>query len=173
MHWIQELRDKYGIQQIELAMFLDVSRSTISLTEINKRDLPTKAMIELLPFIKDESTELSVDIADKLNSLLAEDEALKAKQIQRALRNSQLKLIRAQRKLETMQTKYQQALNALQLATRLQALPVESTDEHKNMFVEGLLAIAYIKIKENGKAAQQPIIQTININEAYITTNLQ
>ncbi|MEO7584690.1 MAG: helix-turn-helix domain-containing protein [Ferruginibacter sp.] len=55
MNASKEIRQKFGLSQEQMAQYLSVSRSLLSLHEIGKRDLPTAAMVklsELLLFIK-------------------------------------------------------------------------------------------------------------------------
>ncbi len=44
-----QVRAHFGIKQWELASFLNISRTLLGMVELNKRELPTRALLRLLP----------------------------------------------------------------------------------------------------------------------------
>lgn len=170
MHWIHEIREKYGIQQIELATFLGVSRSVISLAELNQRELPTKALISLSSLLTKDELTLTDGITEQLKAIEDEGTYETNRLKQKVYRDSEVKLMRAERKLKIMQAKYQQGINALRLASKLQSLPKTDNDVRRDNFIESLCANAFVSLRQNGQTAQLPLLATIKQCEMLMNT---
>ncbi len=167
MHWLEELRKKFGIPQNALAVFFGISRTTVAMTELSKRDLPTSAMLQLEPFLSNAETPLTGPLAKRVQQYQVSDAALAQKNIDRQLKESQLILTRTQQKLAAMQYKYSQAMLALQLAQRLTALPAAAGKEaeRRQAFINSLQANAFKALNDNGVAAQAILKRTIKMHE--------
>lgn len=169
MHWIEALRQEYGLQQEQLSAYLCVERSSLSKAESDKRDLPTKAMLLLAPFLHNTPTALTDAIAAQHSKLLAADETLAKKQAEQRLKKWQLQLERTKMRLAKMQQKQQQATSALQLASRIQAItPAVEDAERQAAFVNSLVVNALANLADNGEAAQVALLADINMLEVLI-----
>ncbi|MFP5040930.1 helix-turn-helix domain-containing protein [Parasediminibacterium sp. JCM 36343] len=167
MNWLQELREKHGLSQENLAFYLSVSQSTIALAEKNLRELPTAAMLQLAPLLKEEEAgALSGILAALVASQQADDEVLAAKIWSTQMQESKMKLDRAKRKLAAMQQKCLQASQALLLANRLAGQA--SKEQRTKAFVDLITIDAFETLSKNGKAEQAKLQIDIKMHEAII-----
>lgn len=169
MHWIETLRKKYGLQQEELAVYLATSRTTVSMAELNQRDLTAEALLLLEPLLSNSDTPLSGELAQQLADKLQADAEQLAKETAKQVQRSKAILTRARKKLATMQQKQQQALAALQLAERLQHMPIKATHQQRQaVFINNLLANAWASLSSNSNTAQAAVKNTIRMHEAIV-----
>lgn len=168
-HWIETLRKKYGLQQDELAVYLNTSRTTLAMAETNKRDLPAEAMLLLQPLLRGNDTALSGELAQQLAQKQQADAEELAQQTAKLLQESKAALARARKKLATMQQKQQQALAALQLVERLKETPVPEPHQLRQaVFINQLLANAWASLSSNSATAQAAVQHTIRMHEAIV-----
>ncbi|MFP5042120.1 helix-turn-helix transcriptional regulator [Parasediminibacterium sp. JCM 36343] len=167
MNWIQELREKYGLQQEQLAFYLSIARSTLAQAETDKRELPTRAMLKLAPLLKEEKEDLTDEIAALVKQQSDEEEALLQKQTDYQVQQNQRKLYYARQRLAAMQQKQEQATNAMQLAYRLslQSPINEQEAAYRKAFTHSLLTNALLALKANGRVAQAMLESQIKVYE--------
>ena len=169
MNWIAELRKKYGLSQQFLATYLSVSQTVIALCEQNERELPAKAMLMLAPFLVDNPLQpLTNEIDTQLKSFQTNEsnelvQAAASRQVE-----YQLKLVRLQQNLSTMQQKEQQAMNTIALASRISMDASDMPPDKKLAFVNLLLTSAFVTLKENGAVAQAVVLEKIAMLEAVV-----
>ena len=94
------IRKLLGITQEQLAILLGISRSTLSLYELGKRNLPIEAKIKLTQLL---AQSQSLDLMkDKSNSHLTKD---KSQLIQKLIQKNQIEINQLQKKLVLFQKK--------------------------------------------------------------------
>jgi len=168
---IQELRDAYGLSQQQLALLLGVSRSLMSMMEIDKRSWPTGTTLKqialepfLLPAIP---TDLKAQIDAKQQQLVDERKVSKQNSLykkKQTLRNFKIKL-------EDYKTREQQAISALRLVDKVKTdWPEKSPKElaiHQTIW-DVLSTESWIKLQEYGQAAQAELQEKIEALEVEI-----
>ncbi len=168
---LQDLRDTYGLSQQQLALLMGVSRSLMSLMELEIRSWPTGTALkqiaiepELLPPIPS-TLQAQIDAVQQQH--LDERKQLKQKLLQKkkqTLRNLKTKL-------EDHNTREQQAIAALRLVEKVKTdWPEKDPKElviHQTIW-NTLTAEAWMKIREYGQASQAELQEKIEVLEAEI-----
>jgi DNA-binding transcriptional regulator YiaG len=120
MSGIKIIRDYFGLTQQELAVFLNVSCSTLSMAEIKQRLLPTHALIKLNLL----DTQLQQPQGKTSNKVIAthikRHTVNYTKQIQALHKELQYKTALHKKKTDAMQRQHGQAVQTLLLAQALQ-----------------------------------------------------
>ncbi len=114
----QQFRNKIGFSQDEMAKYLSITRSQLTMYENNKRELPTQALLKIAKielFFNQTQQQSALEI-----SLLKTQQTLKKDFLMDCEKKIFLKLLSTQRALKKVQKKYQQNLALLQLAQHLQ-----------------------------------------------------
>lgn len=168
---LQELRDTYGLSQQQLALLMGVSRSLMSLMELDIRSWPTGTTLKqiaiepfLLPPI---STDLQAQIDTKQQQHIDERKVLK----QNTLFKKKRTLHNLKTKLEDYKTREQQAISVLRLVEKVKTdWPEKDPKElaiHQTIW-DVLSTESWIKLQDYGQAAQAELQEKIEVLEVEI-----
>jgi hypothetical protein len=126
------IRAQYGFTQVQLAIYLDISVSLLRMAEAGKRILPTQALLKI--------NVLHAHMQQQVNS---KHKAITAHiQMHAPLHNKKLQVQHKEllyqtalhkKKIDAMQVKHTQALQALALVHTLQQKAAKQTENKKDM----------------------------------------
>src|SRR5437867_11028182 len=104
---IKELRKLFGISQTDLAAYLKITRSQLSMAEIGHRFIPTQKMLALVNFYKvmNGSAQQNEIVDNQLTSSFNKQNAKRKKIIQKQLSLCEFKLAKIRKQLEELQNK--------------------------------------------------------------------
>lgn len=140
----QALREQLGLSQEIMAHYLSLTKSLLAMHEKGKREIPTPAIVQL--------AEMELFINQNQNTSTQETELLKQQEvkvqewIEKQIKDLELKHIRAQRKLDAIQKKYQQSLKLHSFVSHL--------EKNKSTLKELVLIQALSGIEKNSLATQ-------------------
>lgn len=160
----KSFRALLGITQEEAAMFLKVSRSQLSLYELNLRDIPADAVIKLhqawqfadavqkvpekdLPFFKEQQK--------KRQEILEEEIAM-----------NQLEQMKIQRKLNKILENHQSGINAF-YAIKHWKKETKENDLREKELLDIMEGRAWVKIDNNGWHVQEQYQIKLEVLEVY------
>ena len=162
MNWIKEIRERTGLSQYKLSLYLGVSRSLIGHSELNTRTLPTDAVLKLMALTKTWDEAIEKIRTDKGSSADSKYEASEEKQRERAitgytrkLSDYNYKLILLQRRLQEMKKNYQQSQSLLDTtATLLNNLPAGTERSIEKLGLEIVQMDASMRLRKHGETNQ-------------------
>lgn len=168
---LQDMRDAYGLSQHQLALLMGVSRSLMSLMELDIRSWPTGTtlkQIALEPFLLPPlPLALQAQIDAKQQQYMDEWKQLK----QKSLHKKKLTLRNFKTKLADYKTREQQGINSLRLVEKVTTdWPEKDPKElaiHQTIW-DVLSTEAWLKIREYGQAAQAELLEKIEALEVEI-----
>ncbi|MGB3183815.1 MAG: helix-turn-helix domain-containing protein [Cyclobacteriaceae bacterium] len=119
MDWLTDIRNQIGWTQAELAGYLGVQRSLLSMAELGERDLPTKAHMKAAQ-LQQKLNELSGAAPDKKTAALLKKLDAEAKEERKRLKKeAAFEKQRAKRQLAVAEKNYNEALHTLKLLPQL------------------------------------------------------
>jgi transcriptional regulator with XRE-family HTH domain len=121
MSGIKNLREYFGLTQELLAAYLGISRSVLSMAEINKRDLSGTALLKLND-LEMASLQLPTQINTEIK--IAANQENQQQLMEKELQNLEYDITKQQKRLEEHQKKYEQALSKTSLAAYNGAKPL-------------------------------------------------
>ena len=156
------IREKLGLTQDDMALYLQVSRGQLALYETNKRDLPSSAKLKL--------AKIENFLSQPSNEKIIVQQHLKEHQInveqfleEQAIINQHKQEI-IKRKLQKIKNRYQQSVNLLRMAIHFQ--DENDSEKSTNTFLQLLHNQALNKIEKNGW--QEQIIHEIKLQAIII-----
>ncbi len=133
MSGIKIIRTYFGLTQEELSVFLGVSGSMLRMAETNKRILPSHALVKLSLL----DAHLQKPIALHKHKAVAPHVKIYTthhiKQIHEQHKQLQYKTARHKKKMDTMEKRYEQALQTLVLVNTLQQKKSKVAADEKDM----------------------------------------
>ena len=144
MNIIKNFREQLGLSQQDLATYLSIAKSQISMVESGLRELPTPALIKLA-FFEQASLSAMNDIKQKSVSGVS-------KQVELCLK----KIVLLEKKLTAMKSNYSQGLRLLQAVSNTKETLANTKDDKKDkqwLIVQEELA--YKKMNDNNTEAQK------------------
>lgn len=155
----QTLRKNILLNQEQLAIFLDVSRSALAMYEAGERLLPTNALQKLsaieLAFNSNGTSLIKPELQQQKNSLQAYT------QQQKSVNKTKAKQL--QKQLAALQDEYSKALQLLQVVRLLQQqTPQNSKTKKDHLWLAATEAMAIEKINNCGLVAQEKLQKQIN-----------
>jgi transcriptional regulator with XRE-family HTH domain len=160
---MKDVRDGLGITQEQLANYLGITRSQLSLVELDKRFMPTSASVKgsklLLAMLgKKKMEKLVAEIARQTKTL--------NKKLQERSKECTYLAAVASRKLQAMQQQYNQCCNALQAVQNLLPnLPATKEFKGDRLWLEILEMDALTKLAHCGPDAQTHLQLQIDLLE--------
>jgi transcriptional regulator with XRE-family HTH domain len=144
------LRSLLGITQEEAAQLLQITRSQLSLYELGKREIPTKAMVKLAELW------LYVEEANKTPKetlpYFKEQEAKWQEQLKKKIRNNKFEQWKLERKIEKIEKKFKKCCAALEVAAYLET---ENQTEAEKDLLKLIAKNAQKGIDRNGWHVQE------------------
>jgi transcriptional regulator with XRE-family HTH domain len=133
MSGIKIIRDNFGLTQQQLAVFLNVSSSMLSMAEIKQRLLPTHALIKLS--LLDAQLQQSKTVANNKAVVLhvKKNAPYFTKQIRALHKELQYKTALHKKKKEAMKKQHGQAVQTIALANMLQQKSSKMQGNKKDM----------------------------------------
>lgn len=163
MNAITDIRERLGLTNQQLADYLGVSYSLLTMCQSNKRSLPTNANLQLvrlamalqqlpvLPTTAPNTTETNTALNQQIDTL-------------------KLQLHTAQQKLTQMTKLYQQATTKLQMVQALTAQPPSGNAAQKEqLWLAVLEAEANATLQQNTTSKQLLLQAQVNNLQYYIT----
>ena len=155
MNATQLLRNELGLSQQALAIYLSIPLSQLAMYETGKRELPAAASVQLAELFKllnqsKENIKVTQELKAKQQSELVEQLKTQAKELE-------YQLLKEQRKLETIQKKFNQHIK-LMAVTDL--LPKSKQQQNELFFT-----LAQNGLRKNGLIIQtQQLIKIESLN---------
>jgi transcriptional regulator with XRE-family HTH domain len=119
MSGIKIIRDYFGLTQQQLAVFLNVSSSMLSMAEIKQRLLPTHALIKLNLLDAHMQQPQATAMHKAVATQVKQHTVHYTKQMQALHKELQYKTALHKKKMEAMEKQYGQAVQTLALVTAL------------------------------------------------------
>ncbi len=168
---VQRLRDVYGLTQEHLAIFLGVSRSMMGMMETGDRNWRTGTTLKQIAMEPIMLPPISNDLQAQIDATQQGELAKRKKEKQYEVFRKQQALRNQQAKLDNYKTKEQQAISALRLVEKVKTDWPEPDPRrrkvHESLW-ENVGAMAWIKLREFGQAAQADIQDRIDALQAEI-----
>ena len=144
MNIIKNFREQLGLSQQDLATYLSIAKSQISMVESGLRDLPTPALVKLA-FFEQASLVVKQDIEPAKSIELA-------KQVESCMK----KIMLLEKKLTVMKNNYSQGQRLLQAVTKSKESIAGNKDGKKDkQWLTIQEQVAYKKIKDNNLHSQK------------------
>ena len=144
MNIIKNFREQLGLSQQDLATYLSIAKSQISMVESGLRDLPTPALVKLA-FFEQASLVQKEDVQQNNSTELA-----------RQVESCMKKIMLLEKKLTVMKNNYSQGQRLLQAVTKSKEIISNKKDDKKDK--QWLIAqeqVANKKIKDNNLHSQK------------------
>ena len=156
MNAVKNIRESLGINQEDLAVYVNISRSLIAAAETNRKELPTPALLKLMALYQSLPTNIA---AESLPLLAAELETEKNKLnifIQQLATKNLQQAKQLQKQLTAMQGNYATALKLLQAIRTLQKNLTNKKENRKDLlWLAAMEATNLEKITANGLLQQK------------------
>lgn len=150
MNSIKKLREALGLTQQQLADYLSVTRSELSMAEINHRQLPGPAMLKMAALQQGMASNKSSRAAAEINK-----QTIKARNILSAqAQQYTLKAAMARQKLELLQRRHQQCVRTLQAVAACMSSHLHEKDR---LWLEVLERQTLKKMDACGLHVQSPL----------------
>ena len=144
MNIIKNFREQLGLSQQDLAGYLLIAKSQISMVESGLRELPTPALIKLAFF--EQASLVTID------SMLQNNDTNSVQQLD-AIKK---KIILLEKKFATMKNNYNQGLRLLQAISKIkETLPNNKEGKIDKIWLTDQEQHALNKIKSNNSEAQR------------------
>lgn len=159
----QFFREQLGLTQEMMAMYLAVTKSQLSMHELDKRELPSNAMIkmaEIAVFLNRNKTNDALEI-----ELRIEQELNLKTFLDKQIKELEYKKIKVERLLELIQKKYKQNIALYAFAQHLQ--------KNKTALAEVLMPQAIKGIAQSGlvnQTMQRAKLEAITAQLFYLQT---
>lgn len=160
----KSFRALLGITQEEAAMFLKVSRSQLSLYELNLRDIPGNAMIKLHQAWQ--FADAAQKISEKELPFFKEQQKKQQEILKEEIAMNQLEQMKIQRKLNKILENYQSGINAF-YAIKHWKKETEDNDHREKELLEIMEGRAWVKIDNNGRHVQEQYQMKLEVLGAY------
>ncbi len=158
MRSMKRLRETLGLSQEQLAIYLGVTRSLLSMAEMGKRSLPVKAFVKLSELEKSLRSNVQYKAASLQQHATADAAVVRSHAKKCMARAAGIKL-----QLTALEKNYQQCLTALLATGHLMSLLPEGEAGKKDRLWLELLELQTLKkMKDCGNAAQ--VILQLRIN---------
>jgi transcriptional regulator with XRE-family HTH domain len=177
MSGIKIIRDYFGLTQQQLAVFLNVSSSMLSMAEIKQRLLPTHALVKLS--LLDAQLQQPKALTNKkaVKPHIKKHTAHYIKQIQALHKELQYKTALLKKKMEAMEKQHGQAVQTLALANTLKQksgkMPVNKKDAIWLQLIEKKAAITLKNTHPVQQAHAQIKMDMLQQEAAALQTLLQ
>jgi predicted transcriptional regulator len=119
MRAAKQLRLQYGFTQQHLADYLGISKGMLAMYESGKRELPTAALLKLATLQQKTVNSLTPGTRQQFAAHLQKQQARAAKAMEAHAGKCAAAMALAKQQLAAMEKSYSQAVNALELVTRL------------------------------------------------------
>lgn len=163
MNDLKKLREELGLSQEELANYLGVGRSLISLVEINQRELPAKASLRYALF-----NQMYLQVIQK-DSKLQEDVDKIQQVLQDELKSLAIEVYQLERQKKKMQAYHQKTAYQIQIfENMLSLLKVEDVD-----YKERKLRLEYFLSKAKQRRRHNPLEKLITLEAKWEALNHQ
>ena len=96
------MREQYGISQTVLARYLNITRSQLSMAEIERRNLPTEALLTILPLLNSINQPKTRQKEDKARNESTSSKKEIGEALTGLLKDAEYKLLSAERQLAKM-----------------------------------------------------------------------
>jgi transcriptional regulator with XRE-family HTH domain len=171
----ENIRDEFGIPQVDLAILLKVTRSQLAMFETGKRELPSAAMsqlLEMLRFAQKDTSKLANTISLMNTQVLQKNKAL-----EHLVKENHFKQFELEKKLNALEKKYNSNLMAIQLINYFEQLDTKNYELGKQtakiiekkaiaeLNKNGLAMITKCKIEKEVLQAEEKIILQFMKNE--------
>lgn len=164
---VRDLRDAYGLTQEAMALLMGKSRSHMAKMELNDRTWTvdvTKLIAMETSLLPPMPPDLEAEI-DRANTKQM-DEWKQGNKKEIAYTKSRINGY--QQKLEKLKTKEQQAVMGLRLAKKMLEAGPGPLPENESTVWRSLQALSWVKLSENGPAAQAALQEKIDELEAWV-----
>jgi transcriptional regulator with XRE-family HTH domain len=149
------IRHQYGFTQGQLAVYLDISVSLLRMAEAGKRILPTQALLKLNGLYAHLQQPQAHAKHKAIAPHIQKHAAQHTKQIQAQHKELLYQTALHKKKMEAMQTKHAQALQALSLVHTLQQKnSKQGANKKDNAWLQHIATTAIIALKNT-----HPILQ--------------
>jgi transcriptional regulator with XRE-family HTH domain len=158
---LNAVRINLGLSQLEMASYLQIHRSQLTMYEQGKRDLPTHALVKLAEmelFLYNYTSQPSPSFPLEAEQLQKATEIFEKHQKEVAYRQLIL-----QQKLEVLQTNYQYNIRLLAFLTEMQEKNADANGLEKN-WIAVMKTNALLKIEANGLHHQTKIKLQMEMN---------
>lgn len=149
--------DYYGLKQDDLSTYIGMSRSTVSMLNIFKRELPPGKFLKLArldpqfarPLPPDTQGQIAMETQNQTGELQRDDRA--------RLRALKVRTAKGTKQLEAMKKKESQAINSLGFV----ANELPGAEAGDLSFLERIRAEAWVKFRENGPGPQAKLVRRL------------
>jgi transcriptional regulator with XRE-family HTH domain len=157
MRATRQLRLQYGFTQQQLADYLGVTKGLLSMVESGKRTLPTAALLKLGSMLQTPAGNDTGITGKKNTERLERQQAGAAKALEAHARNCAVDAALANKKLTGLKKNYDQAVNTLELVSKLRRVQAgNDTAAKKDILWQNMVeAIALKRLDACGEGAQQ------------------
>lgn len=165
---LNAIRINLGLSQFEMAHYLQIHRSQLTMYEQGKRDLPTHALVKLAEmelFLLNYNAQSSKSLPLEAEQLQKAAEILEKHQKEIAFKQTVL-----QKKLENLQTNYKYNINLLEFLTELEEKNAAANTLEKS-WITVMKTAALRKIEANGLHHQAKIKLQMQMNNPHDQTD--
>lgn len=156
MNSVQLIKQQLGLSYQQLATYLGVSESMLTMAQSGRRSLPAHATILITRLL------LLLQNTPAINST-QDDNSQQLIALNKRLQYCNLRLVSLQKKLQKMQEKYQQLKQLQQITAAMKSNPITGKDAKKEkLWAAATAAEATDTIKHYGP--QKQILQQLQIN---------
>jgi DNA-binding XRE family transcriptional regulator len=169
MDSIQEIREAFGLSQWQLAQWLGITRSILSMAELGHRSLPTiayeklNAMLQLLHEMDEPST------ADKMPSKKTKHSGKVKRQLAKQASKQHLQAQQQQKKLEKLLQKKMQPQRMLAFVERMRNNPPTTMKPGEKVVLDMLEADAVARLDQK----QESQIATLQLRIANLLSGAE
>jgi transcriptional regulator with XRE-family HTH domain len=133
MSGIKIIREYFGLTQEQLSIFLNISGSMLRMAETNKRTLPTHALVKLSQLDAHMQQPAAHSKHKAITTHIQKHAPQHTKQLHAHHKELLYQKVLHQKKMDAMQTKHAQALQALTLVHTLQQKAAKQLKHKKDM----------------------------------------
>ncbi len=165
---LNALRINLGLSQFEMAHYLQIHRSQLTMYEQGKRDLPTHALVKLAEmelFFLNYNAQSSKSLPLEAEQLQKAAEILEKHQKEIAFKQTVL-----QKKLENLQTNYKYNIHLLEFLTELEEKNTAANTLEKS-WIAVMKTASLRKIEANGLHHQAKIKLQMQMNKPQDQTD--
>jgi transcriptional regulator with XRE-family HTH domain len=165
---LNAIRINFGLSQLEMATYLQIHRSQLTMYEQGKRDLPTHALVKLAEmelFLYNYTSQPSPSFPLEAEQLQKATEIFEKHQKETAY-----KLLILQKKLEKLQANYKYNIRLLAFLTEMEEKNADANGLEKNC-IAVMKTNALLKIETNGLHHQAKIKLQMEMNILYNKTD--
>ena len=159
MNSLKNIRENLGLNQEDLAVYLNISRSLIAAVETNRKELPTPALLKLTALYQSLPQNIAAENLPLLATELSTQKNKLSNFLQENATKNLLQALLLKKKLMAMQNNYAASLKLLQGIRTIQK-NLSNTKENKRdvLWLAAIEATTLDKIKAND-LVQQKILE--------------